>query len=163
MLVLTSLTHCVVRYVCLPYEHNSKEYASVALKTRQLLMRQQLPSPQQRRIAISTILTAVAPTASDSTERLARLGPLIDQAQPIEDLIFSFLFDTKHSTAIQVWYLVMCVYFCVCSLSCICARVDCGTGSVHPSHVPDVHHPSVVRRLSAQTERFGVQILVLYG
>ncbi len=78
-------------------ELNGKEYASVALKTRQLLMRQKLPSPQQRRIAIRAILDTITPTHTEA-ERLARLTPLIDQSQPIEDLIFSFFFDAKHST-----------------------------------------------------------------
>jgi len=66
----------------------NKEYAIVALKARQLIMKQQMPSAEQRRIAIGTILSAAATVAPE--QRGDRLAPLIDQSQPIEDLIFQF-------------------------------------------------------------------------
>ena len=71
----------------------SKEAAVVALQARQVIMRQGLPSSSQRRIAIETLLNG-ASVVSDMSQRRDRLAPLIDQSQPIEDLIFSF-FDNK--------------------------------------------------------------------
>ena len=71
----------------------SKEAAVVALQARQVIMRQGLPSSSQRRIAIETLLNG-ASVVSDMLQRRDRLAPLIDQSQPIEDLIFSF-FDSK--------------------------------------------------------------------
>ena len=71
----------------------SKETAPVSLQARQLIMRQDLPSSTQRRIAIETILTG-ASSVSDQAQRRDRLASLIDQSQPIEDLIFTF-FDTE--------------------------------------------------------------------
>jgi acetyl-CoA carboxylase / biotin carboxylase 1 len=63
--------------------------APVALKARELIMRQDGPSLEQRRIAVETILrTAARKTAR--TPRRVRLAPLVDQGSPIEDLIFSF-------------------------------------------------------------------------
>lgn len=60
-------------------------------------MRHELPSTHQRRVSIQTILTAAAAngtaSAHDDAERLTRMPPLIDQSQPIEDLIFSFFHD----------------------------------------------------------------------
>ena len=72
----------------------SKETASVSLQARQLIMRQDLPSSTQRRIAIETILNG-ASTVSDQAQRRDRLAPLIDQSQPIEDLIFTFFESRK--------------------------------------------------------------------
>ena len=71
----------------------NKEYATVALNARQLIMKQQMPSTEQRRIAISTILSAAASVAPEL--HADRLAPLIDQSQPIEDLIFQFF--TSHT------------------------------------------------------------------
>ena len=68
------------------------------MKARQLIMKQELPSSSQRRIAIQTILNGAAGLSIE--QRSERLSPLIDQSQPIEDLIFDF-FEHKRQ-AVQL-------------------------------------------------------------
>jgi len=77
---------------------NSKECGSVVLAARQLIMSTELPSSAQRKIAIQTLLST-ASSCHSSEQRRERLAPLIDQSQPIEDLIFQ-CFEHKRS-AIQ--------------------------------------------------------------
>jgi hypothetical protein len=67
-----------------------KEYAAVALKARQLLVRQQTPSQSSRFIAMEAILKSVA-HATSVEERIARSAPLVEQTQDVTDLIFNFL------------------------------------------------------------------------
>jgi len=69
---------------------NTRDCGNVVLKARQLIMATELPSNVQRRIAIQTLLNTASAAAS-AEQRRDRLAPLIDQSQPIEDLIFSFL------------------------------------------------------------------------
>eukprot|EP01006_Ploeotia_vitrea_P038946 TRINITY_DN66291_c5_g2_i1.p1 TRINITY_DN66291_c5_g2~~TRINITY_DN66291_c5_g2_i1.p1 ORF type:complete len:1951 (+),score=1116.81 TRINITY_DN66291_c5_g2_i1:135-5855(+) len=85
---------------------HGSEYSSVTLKTRQLLMRSNMPSTKERRVAIQTLLSTV--NASMSTqERLQRLAALIDQSHPIADMIFTFFDDRENETmrcaAMQVY------------------------------------------------------------
>lgn len=68
------------------------DYAVVSLKTRQLIMRHQLPSSEQRRAAITAILNACE--HATAAHKVECLTPLLDQSQPIEDIIFS-LFDHR--------------------------------------------------------------------
>lgn len=67
------------------------ENAAVVLKARQLIMREELPSKDERRIAIQTIISTAA-AASNPDERLGRLNSIIKQSQPIGDIVLN-LFD----------------------------------------------------------------------
>ena len=69
---------------------STRDCGTVVLKARQLIMATELPSNAQRKIAIQTILQA-ASTSNSSDQRRERLAPLIDQSQPIEDMIFQFM------------------------------------------------------------------------
>eukprot|EP00457_Paulinella_chromatophora_P000115 gb/GEZN01000115.1/.p1 GENE.gb/GEZN01000115.1/~~gb/GEZN01000115.1/.p1 ORF type:complete len:2290 (+),score=335.54 gb/GEZN01000115.1/:133-6870(+) len=72
-------------------------YSGVVLKARQVLIKHDLPSSQERLLAVQTLLSATSlESQSSPSKRLARLDPLVNQSQPIEDLIFSFLDSRQH-------------------------------------------------------------------
>ena len=64
-------------------------YGSVILKCRQLIIQNDMPSNEQRKISLLTFLNSAA-TEKDEQTRLNRLVPLIDQSESIEDIIFPF-------------------------------------------------------------------------
>eukprot|EP00456_Euglypha_rotunda_P018897 TRINITY_DN1686_c0_g1_i1.p1 TRINITY_DN1686_c0_g1~~TRINITY_DN1686_c0_g1_i1.p1 ORF type:complete len:487 (+),score=68.41 TRINITY_DN1686_c0_g1_i1:27-1463(+) len=71
------------------------QYSGIALKTRKLILGRELPDPEKRMISLLALLeTASAPHCSPE-ERLLRLGPVIGQAQPVEDVIFLCFFNPK--------------------------------------------------------------------
>ncbi len=71
-------------------------YSGVVLKARRVLIRHDLPSPQERLQRVQTLLSTTALDTTSPEKRVARLDPLIHQSQPIEDLIFSFIDAKKH-------------------------------------------------------------------
>jgi len=76
----------------------SVEYASVGLKARQLIMRYELPSNTKRKDGVFPILASAA-SAVGAEARLERLSPLLDQSQPIEDIMYDFF--ASRQTSIQ--------------------------------------------------------------
>ncbi len=86
---------------------NTRDCGNVVLKARQLIMATELPSNTQRKIAIQTLLnTASAVSQNNVDARRERLAPLIDQSQPIEDMIFSFFEGSRpaiQTTALEAY------------------------------------------------------------
>lgn len=80
------------------------EYARIALKTRQLIVRHELPSSQDRRIAIQTILNSCA-SATSAEGRLDVMRSLLDQSQPLEDIIFNFFESPRVQSAAMELYI----------------------------------------------------------
>lgn len=84
-------------------------YSPVVLKARQILMRVEVPSASKRKIAVLTILNSVS--RSKGPTKIERLEPLIDQSQPIEDIIFSFFSsrqDVIQNTAMETYIRRLC-------------------------------------------------------